>query len=75
MDKKSIVLDDETSHLIDYYLSHNDSDLNKLANQAFKFYITNHLSGKELQQALEHKGKDSFPTDEVLRSFKNWSEN
>lgn len=69
MPKRNIELDDETSRMLDYYLSHSKVEQDELLNKIIKSFLINHLSSKQIQLARQHKGKDSFPTEEVLRNF------
>lgn len=69
MPKRNIELDDETSRMLDYYLSHSQIDENELVNKLIKSFLHDHLSSKQIQLARQHKGKNSFPTDEILRNF------
>ncbi|MBD5429417.1 hypothetical protein [Lactobacillus sp.] len=69
MNKRTIELDDETSRMLDYYLSHFSVEETELINKLIKNFLTNHLSSKQIQLARQHKGKDSFSTEEVLRNF------
>lgn len=69
MPKRNIELDDETSRMLDYYLSHSQVDEDELVNKLIKSFLHDHLSSKQIQLARQHKGKNSFPTDEILRNF------
>lgn len=69
MPKRNIELDDETSRMLDYYLSHSKIEQDELLNKIIKSFLINHLSSKQIQLARQHKGKDSFPAEEILRNF------
>nr|WP_260308104.1 hypothetical protein [Lactobacillus johnsonii] len=43
------------------------SDL--VINEAIKSYVCDHLTQKQVHEAVKHTGKDAFPANEVLRTF------
>ncbi|MBP2058936.1 hypothetical protein J2Z60_002127 [Lactobacillus colini] len=69
MAKRTFELDDETLRMLKYYLAHSQIEEDELINRLIKSFLTEHLSSKQIQLARQHKGKDSFPTDEILRNF------
>lgn len=69
MSKRSFSITDENNRLLNYYLNRSDKDWNLVINEAIKNYVCDHLSQKQIQEAIKHTGKDAFPADEVLRNF------
>ncbi|MCR1916406.1 hypothetical protein [Lactobacillus taiwanensis] len=69
MSKRSFSITDKNNRLLNYYLNRSDKDWNLVINEAIKNYVCNHLSQKQIQEAIKHTGKDAFPADEVLRNF------
>ncbi len=69
MSKRSFSITDKNNRLLNYYLNRSDKDWNLVINEAIKNYVCDHLSQKQIQEAIKHTGKDAFPADEVLRNF------
>lgn len=73
MTKQHFELSDETSRLLEYYAKRTQKSYDEIAENAIKLFISDRLSSKQLKDALQHKGKDAFPAEEVLRNFAdNW---
>lgn len=69
MSKRSFSITDKNNRLLNYYLNRSDKDWNLVINEAIKNYVCDHLSQKQIQEAIKPTGKDAFPADEVLRNF------
>lgn len=69
MSKRSFSITDKNNRLLNYYLNRSDKDWNLVINEVIKNYVCDHLSQKQIQEAIKHTGKDAFPADEVLRNF------
>lgn len=73
MAKKYFEINDDTAHLLDYYIKRSQGNWDKIINVAIKSYICDQLNSKQVKDALQHKGKDAFPAEDVLRNFgDNW---
>lgn len=69
MPKRSFSINDETDHLLRYYLDHSEKEWDIVINEAIAYYVRDHLTPKQVKEATKHTGKDAFPTDEVMRGF------
>ena len=69
MAKRSFSINDETNRLLNYYLNHSEKEWDLVINEAIKSYVCDHLTQKQIHDAIKHTGKDAFPADEVLRNF------
>ena len=65
MAKRSFSINDETDRL----LNHSDKEWDLVINEAIKSYVCDHLTQKQVHEAVKHTGKDAFPANEVLRTF------
>lgn len=72
MPKRIIKLDDETSRMLDYYIAHSQKEEDEIINQIIKSFLIDHLSSNQIKTARQHKGKDSFSANDVLRNFGEW---
>ncbi|WP_297815381.1 hypothetical protein [uncultured Lactobacillus sp.] len=73
MAKKNFELNDDTAHLLNYYLKRSQGNWDEVINIAIKKYICDQLNSQQVKDALQHTGKDAFPAEDVLRNFgDNW---
>lgn len=50
-------------------INHSDKEWDLVINEAIKSYVCDHLTQKQVHEAVKHTGKDAFPANEVLRTF------
>lgn len=73
MTKKNFELNDDTAHLLNYYLKRSQASWDEIINTAIKDYICDKLTSQQVKEARQHTGKDAFPVEDVLRNFgDNW---
>lgn len=60
MAKRSFSINDETDRLLNYYLNHSDKEWDLVINEAIKSYVCDHLTQKQVHEAVKHTGKDAF---------------
>ena len=52
MAKRSFSINDETDRLLNYYLNHSEKDWDSVINEAIKYYICDHLTQKQVHEAM-----------------------
>ena len=65
MSKRSFSITDKNNRLLNYYLNRSDKDWNLVINEAIKNYVCDHLSQKQIQEAIKH-------TVKISKNFVSW---